>query len=93
MRDPHRSRPAANIGRPESEVQVWIGHVELSYETGLDDISTYFFHVVGFELQPNRPSTAQELTLVGHVSVEYDIEVVSQANEVPVGIRLRDLAS
>jgi hypothetical protein len=62
--------------------------------TGLDDLSAHSLHVVGFDFQPNSSKTVQELALVGDIPIEKpDVEVFSQANEVPLRVRFRDFAA
>jgi hypothetical protein len=58
------------------------------------DFPRHFFHLVGLDFQPDRPSRPQELTLIRDIPIEKpDVEVFSQANEIPFGIRFRDFAA
>jgi hypothetical protein len=76
------------------EVQVRVWHLELCHEPGLEDPAPCFFHVIGLDLQPDRSGAAQELALVGHAPVaERDVEVLTQPDEIPFGIRLRDFTA
>src|SRR4029077_6490233 len=60
-------------------------------DTEIENSSGRFFHVGGFDLQPDRSEASQELTLIRNVSVEKrDVEVLSQADEIPFGILLGD---
>src|SRR5262249_13589247 len=52
-----------------------------------------FFYVVGLDFEPNRSCSSQRLARIRDISIEKrDIEVFSQANEIPLGISLHKLA-
>src|SRR5262249_10380211 len=76
----------------EVEVRVW--HLEIPHKTRLEDFSPRLFEFVGLDFQPDRSCRPQELALIRDITVEKcDVEVLSQANEVPFGIRFRDFAA
>src|SRR5579859_512131 len=76
------------------EIKVRVGHLELLHETRLENLAAHLLHVVRFDLEPDRSEASQELALIGDVSVkEPDVEVVSNPNEVPLGICLHDLSA
>jgi len=61
-------------------------------ETAFEDFSTHLLYVVRLEFQPDSSKTSQELALISDIPVEKpDIEIFSQANEVPFRIRFHDL--
>ncbi|MGZ5198311.1 MAG: hypothetical protein ACXWC4_00940 [Telluria sp.] len=70
------------------EVQVWIGDLELPYAE-IENPLRKLGDGIGLELQPNGPATSQKCTLVRNVSIqETDVKIISQTDEVPVGIGL-----
>src|SRR5215471_11705016 len=76
------------------DIEVRVRYLELPHETGLEDFSAHLFHVVGLDFQPDRSRSSQKLALIVDIAIEKrDEEVLSQANEVSLGIRLRDLAA
>src|SRR5207248_5840892 len=76
------------------EVEVGVRNLELPGETGLENLSTRLLHVVGLELQPDRPEASQELTLIRDIPVEKsDEEVIAQPDEVSFGILFHDFAA
>src|SRR6266850_6277238 len=73
------------------EVKVRVRHLKLPDETGVDDLSAHFLHVVGLDFQPDRSGSPQEFALIRDIPVEEpDIEVVSQTKEVPFVLLFRD---
>ena len=59
--------------------------LKFPYETGFEDFSAHFLHVVGFDFQPDRSCSPKELALIRDIPIEkHDIEVFSQAQEVPI---------
>src|ERR1700746_167093 len=79
-----------NSNQPEAltswslEIKGRVRYLQFPDETGFEDLSPHFLHVVGLDFQPNRSGTSQELALIGDIPIEKpDEEVFSQANEVP----------
>src|ERR1700704_4200273 len=73
------------------EVEVGVRYLKLPDETGLDDLSAHFLHVVGLDFQPDRSGSPQELALIRDIPIEKpDIEVFSQTKEVPFVLLFRD---
>src|SRR6516225_3427056 len=70
-----------------------IGHLKLPDETRLQDLSSEFFHAVGLEFQPDRSCGPQELALIRDIPIEKDVEVFSEAKEVPVVLLFRNCAA
>src|SRR5919197_5043145 len=76
------------------EVEVRVGHLQFPDEAGVEDLAARFFDVFGLDFQPHSPGASQELALIRDVPIEERyVEVVSQANEVPCGLGLGDLAA
>jgi hypothetical protein len=63
-------------------------------DTEFEDLARQFLDLVGFNFEPNSSGASQKLALVRDIRVEKrDVEIVSQANEVPFGIGLRDFST
>jgi hypothetical protein len=73
-------------------LRVW--HLKFPNESEVEDSSVHVFHVVRFDLQPDRSRGPQEIALIRDIPIEkYDIEVLFQTKEVPIGFCFRDCAT
>ena len=76
------------------EIEVRVRYFKLPDESGLDDFSGSFLHVVRLDFQPNRSGRSQKLALISYIPIEKrDKEVFSNANEVPFRVGFRDFAT
>src|SRR5450631_2018929 len=76
------------------KIEMRVRHIELPHETRLENVSSHLLHVVRLDFQPDRSRSPQELALIRDIPIEkHDVEVVSQAKEVPIVLFFRDCSA